>query len=220
MTKGSLSLAAGSLVVGVSGRPVLRLLLAGSCRFSCSDCPFGVSRAFRDGRGSLPRQARSAVEAWRKGLCDGVYVTPGIPRRPVESSRRLAAFLALLREESGFRGYVHVKLVPGARREDVEPLLLLADRVSWTPEPRCARALEEALPKVVEGDLRRSWDTTGMLLKQARRDFTARLAPRFPASPDCQLVLFRGSPASGPANVAVRTGLAPRNGRGRPPEVS
>ena len=48
------------------------------------------------------------------GWCDGLFITTGIPGRPVKVMDDLLQALELLREKHGFRGYIHVKLVPGA----------------------------------------------------------------------------------------------------------
>ena len=153
---------------GRSGGRVLRLLLAGACRFSCPDCPMNAWRQLGEGRGALERQARAFVAGWRSGACDGLFVTAGIPRSPREGAERILAFLRILRQDLGFRGYVHVKSVAGCSSGQVESLLLLADRLSWTPEPCCSRALDEAPPEAASA-LRSRLEAAGPFLRAVRR---------------------------------------------------
>lgn len=101
-------------------------------------------RQFDGARAPLERQARAFLAGWRRGACDGLFVTAGIPGSPVEGAERLLQFLRILRQTLGFRGYVHVKAVVGCTTRQAEGLLFLADRVSWTPEPRCGQALHSA----------------------------------------------------------------------------
>jgi hypothetical protein len=133
------------VVPGSSGGRILRLLLAGACRFDCPDCPMSAWRRFEGSRAPLERQARAFVDGWRRGSCDGLFVTAGIPGSPVEGAETLLRFLRILRQALGFRGYVHVKAIVGCTTRQAEGLLFLADRVSWTPEPRCGQALRSLL---------------------------------------------------------------------------
>ncbi len=165
---------------GRSGVRVLRLLLAGACRFSCPDCPMSAWRQFGGGRGALESQARAVLSGWRNGACDGVFVTAGIPGSPREGADRLLSFLRILRQDHGFRGYVHVKAVAGCSAGQAESLLLLADRVSWTPEPRCSRALDEAPPQAASA-LRGQLEAAGTFLRAVRRRCTAG-GPKPPVS--------------------------------------
>ena len=170
---------------GRSGVRVLRLLLAGACRFSCPDCPMSAWRQLGEGRGALERQARAVVSGWRSGACDGLFVTAGIPDSPLEGADRLLGFLRILRQDHGFRGYVHVKAVAGCSAGQAEGLLLLADRVSWTPEPRCSRALDEA-PPLAASAFRTRIEAAGTFLQAVRRRCTAggsaQLAPPGPGA--------------------------------------
>src|SRR6188472_1707996 len=93
---------------------LLRVLMTNACSFNCHYCPM---RRDRD----LPRTllkpeelVRIFLGAHRRGWCEGLFVTTGIPGRPVKVMDDLITALELLRERHGFRGYIHVKLVPGA----------------------------------------------------------------------------------------------------------
>src|SRR5512141_1820843 len=76
------------IVPGVGNRRIFRILLTNACRFSCDYCPM---RAERD----LPRHALEPASlallfmtAFRRGWCDGLFVTSGIPRDPVFAMER------------------------------------------------------------------------------------------------------------------------------------
>lgn len=160
------------VVPGNSGGRILRLLLAGACRFSCPDCPMAPWRQFEGTRAPLERQARAFLAGWRRGACDGLFVTAGIPGSPAEGAERLLQFLRILRQTLGFRGYVHVKAVVGCTTRQAEGLLFLADRVSWTPEPRCGQALLSA--EALQGATSRH-DAAGNLDGSGSRAFGAFL---------------------------------------------
>src|SRR5450755_2151728 len=134
------------IVPGVGNRRIFRILLANACRFSCDYCPM---RAERD----LPRHAlepaslaRLFMTAFRRGWCDGLFVTSGIPRDPVFAMERMLELVEALRFTHGYRGYLHAKAVAGAEPGQIERLVRLVDRVSYNLESPCQRALDECAP--------------------------------------------------------------------------
>jgi hypothetical protein len=136
---------AGDFIVpGAGGRRVFTLLLPETCRYSCSFCPMDSVRRLPQALRSTSGLARLFLTAYRRGLCDGLFVTAGIPRHPVRAMARLLELVENLRVHYGFRGYIHVKSVPGATAGQVEKVVHLADRVSYQMEPACRRALLES----------------------------------------------------------------------------
>ena len=45
---------------------------------------------------------------------NGLFLTSGVPGRPVRATDRMLATVEILRRRERFDGYVHVKLLPGA----------------------------------------------------------------------------------------------------------
>jgi predicted DNA-binding helix-hairpin-helix protein len=134
------------IVPGVGNRRIFRILLTNACRFSCDYCPM---RAERD----LPRHAlepaslaRLFMTAFRRGWCDGLFVTSGIPRDPVFAMERMLELVETLRFTHGYRGYLHAKALAGAEPGQIESLVRLVDRVSYNLESPCQRALDEHAP--------------------------------------------------------------------------
>lgn len=134
------------IVPGVGNRRIFRILLANACRFSCDYCPM---RAERD----LPRHAlepaslaRLFMTAFRRGWCDGLFVTSGVPKAPVFAMERMLELVETLRFTHGYRGYLHAKALAGAGPGQIERLVRLVDRVSYNLESACQRALDEHAP--------------------------------------------------------------------------
>jgi predicted DNA-binding helix-hairpin-helix protein len=134
------------IVPGVGNRRIFRILLTNTCRFACDYCPM---RAERD----LPRHAlepaglaRLFMTAFRRGWCDGLFVTSGIPRDPVFAMERMLELVGTLRFTHGYRGYLHAKALAGAEPGQIERLVRLVDRVSYNLESPCQQALDEHAP--------------------------------------------------------------------------
>ncbi|HEX2210180.1 MAG TPA: radical SAM protein, partial [Longimicrobium sp.] len=103
-----------SLRVGSGRVSLMRILMTNACSFNCHYCPMRRDR-------NLPRAllkpeelVRIFLEAHRRGWCQGLFITTGIPGKPQKVMDDLIRVLELLRERHGFRGYIHVKMVPGA----------------------------------------------------------------------------------------------------------
>ena len=177
------------IVPGIGNRRIFRILLTNACRFSCDYCPM---RAERD----LPRHAlepaslaRLFMTAFRRGWCDGLFVTSGIPRDPVFAMERMLQLVEILRLTHGYRGYLHAKALAGAEPGQIERLVRLVDRVSYNLETPCQRALDEHAPgKTV---------ASGLALLETARD--AALAVR-----DARRASARLAPPPLPAAVSVR----------------
>src|SRR5207248_7577118 len=89
---------------------------------------------------------RIFLGALARGWCNGLFVTTGIPGRPVKVMDDLIHALELLRERHKFSGYIHVKLVPGAEASQIERLTTLASRVSINLEAPCGASLAQIAP--------------------------------------------------------------------------
>jgi predicted DNA-binding helix-hairpin-helix protein len=140
---------------------LLRVLMTNACSLNCHYCPMRRDR-------NMPRTllkpeelVRIFLGVHRRGWCDGLFVTTGIPGRPVKVMDNLITALELLRERHGFRGYIHVKLVPGAEVAQIERLTSLANRVSINLEAPCGASLAAIAPD-------KSFSTTYATLEQAR----------------------------------------------------
>src|SRR2546422_9631153 len=83
---------------------------------------------------------------------------------------RMVAAVDLLRRREGFRGYIHLKLLPGAESAQVETAVRLASRVSINLEaPGAAYVRSLAREKDFAGDLLPKLELAGRLVLERRR---------------------------------------------------
>jgi predicted DNA-binding helix-hairpin-helix protein len=90
---------------------------------------------------------RIFLEAHRRGWCQGLFITTGIPGRPTKVMDDLIQVLELLRERHRFGGYIHVKLVAGSENAQIDRLTALASRVSLNFEAPCGKSLAQIAPE-------------------------------------------------------------------------
>jgi len=70
------------------------------------------------------------MKFWEEGIADGLFLSSGIEGEVEESMERILDTVTILRHEKNFKGYVHIKILPGADREQIKRAVTLANRVS------------------------------------------------------------------------------------------
>ncbi len=126
--------------------PVLKTLLTSACERNCYYC---FARAGRD----TPRQtfhpeelAHAFFRMYQKGAVQGILLSSGIAGGSVRTQDRLLATAEILRSKLEYRGYLHLKLMPGVERAQVERAMQLADRVSINLEAPTTHCLSRLAP--------------------------------------------------------------------------
>ena len=142
-------------------RTLLRILMTNACSFNCHYCPMRRDREMRRTLLKPEELVRIFLGARAKGWCDGLFITTGIPGRPVKVIDDLITVLELLRVRHRYGGYVHVKMPPGGEPAQIERLTALASRVSINLEAPCGASLERIAPE-------KNLSTTLVSLERAR----------------------------------------------------
>ena len=132
----------------VGGRrvPILKALLTSACERDCVYCPFRAGRDVRRVTFRPAELARAALALYRGGAIRGVLLSSGIAGGSVATQDRLLTTARLLRGQ-GFDGYLHLKLMPGAEKDQVLDAMRWADRVSVNLEAPGARFLRRLAPR-------------------------------------------------------------------------
>ena len=125
---------------------LLKVLFTNVCVFDCAYC---ASRCSNDvPRASFrPRElADLTMEFYRRNYIEGLFLSSGVLKSPDYTTERIIECLRILREEYGFRGYIHAKAVPGTSSDLLAALGLLADRISVNMELPSSESLELLCP--------------------------------------------------------------------------
>ena len=138
---------------------LLKTLLSSACERDCFYCPFRAGRDFRRATFTPEDFADAFLQLHRARLVGGLFLSSGVFGGGVHTQDRLLAAAEILRRKRGYRGYLHLKLMPGAQREQVEAAMRLADRVSVNLEaPNAARLRRLAPRKEFAAELARLLD--------------------------------------------------------------
>ena len=127
--------------------PIFKVLLSNVCNGHCLYC---ANRGGRDcPRYSLKPEemARAFLQALQAGLVEGIFLSSSIVDDPTRTMECLVATAEIIRHRYGFRGYLHLKIMPGAEDAVIERAVELADRVSINLEAPGRERLRRICPE-------------------------------------------------------------------------
>ncbi len=126
---------------------LLKTLLTSACERNCYYCPFRVGRDFRRASFQPDEMAQAFMTLHRAGAVEGIFLSSGIAHGGITTQDKLIATAELLRRKHAFQGYIHLKIMPGAERDQVWKAMLLADRVSINLEAPNTHRLNLLAPR-------------------------------------------------------------------------
>src|SRR5215470_13595074 len=148
---------------------LMRVMQTNACSLSCGYCPTFCGGKVRRVALSPEETSRTFMEAHRAGIAEGLFLTSGVPGRPQRAMDRMLATVHLLRRRENFRGYIHLKMLPGADEGQVRAAAQLANRLSVNLEgPSDAVVRQLAREKDLSGDLLPKLALAGRLSREAR----------------------------------------------------
>ncbi len=125
---------------------LLKTLLSSACERDCYYCPFRAGRDTRRAAFQPEEFARLFMALATKGIAEGIFLSSGMIGGGVRTQDKLLDTADILRNKLGFRGYLHLKIMPGAERAQVERAMQLADRVSINLEAPNSQRLSQLAP--------------------------------------------------------------------------
>ncbi len=113
---------------------LLKTLLSNVCKNDCKYCPLRSESNIR--RCSLePEEAANIfMEYLQKKKVFGLFLSSGVVNNPDYTMDKLNSVARLLRYRHGFKGYIHLKVIPGASEAAIEDTFKLASAVSLNIE--------------------------------------------------------------------------------------
>lgn len=126
---------------------LLKVLLSNDCVYDCAYC---VNRRSAEAlRASFEpgELAELTIEFYRRNYIEGLFVSSAVELSPDHTAEKILSTLRILREDYGFAGYIHAKIIPGVSAELVEQIGLLADRLSVNAELPTEKSLALLAPQ-------------------------------------------------------------------------
>jgi predicted DNA-binding helix-hairpin-helix protein len=125
---------------------LLKTLLTSACERDCYYCPFRAGRDFRRATFKPEEFADLFMKLHQANIAEGIFLSSGIAAGGANTQNKLLDTAEILRKKLGFRGYLHLKIMPGAEKGQVERAMRLADRVSVNLEAPNTERLARLAP--------------------------------------------------------------------------
>ncbi len=162
-------------------KPILKAMITTACEKNCYYCPFRAGRSNTHRITFKPEEMARAFDTLQRGkIVDGIFLSSGIVKGGVTTQDKLIDTAEILRGKYQYRGYIHLKIMPGLEYDQLRRAMQLADRVSINLEGATAERLNALAPKK---------DFTGELLQPLLWAEQIRKRERIRASTTTQFVV-------------------------------
>ncbi len=126
------------VVYSSGGLRLFKCLMSSVCKFDCKYC----YNPWRGREKLTPEEfARVFLALWRRGVADSVFVSSSIYSDPENVMEDILKAGELIRRE--FKGYLHLKVMPGANRDQIKRAAEIANRVSINAEVAVRKMFED-----------------------------------------------------------------------------
>lgn len=123
--------------------PLFKTLLTNKCNNDCKYCINCSKRNFT--RLELSPRELSGVflNYYNKAYVNGLFLSSGVNHSIDETMENLIDTCNILRKDYGYQDYIHLKIIPGASKDQIKRAMELADRVSINIEAASPSGLAE-----------------------------------------------------------------------------
>jgi predicted DNA-binding helix-hairpin-helix protein len=109
---------------------LLKTLLTSACERNCHYCPFRAGQNYRRAAFTPDEMADTFMDMYRAGMVEGLFLSSGIINGGITTQDKLIDTAQIIRRKHEYRGYMHLKIMPGAQEDQIRRSMQLASRVS------------------------------------------------------------------------------------------
>lgn len=166
---------------------LLKILLTNVCIFDCLYCVNRRSSNVRRARFTATEVANLTIAFYKRNYIEGLFLSSGIIRNPDYTMEQIAEVARKLRQDHLFRGYIHLKAVPGASEELLTIAGRHADRLSVNIELPTETGLRRLAPEKSLRSIETSMASMKLRIAEPKAE---KRSPRFaPAGQSTQLIV-------------------------------
>ena len=133
---------------------LLKLLLTNFCVYDCAYCVNRSSSNVERARFSVDEVVALTLDFYRRNYIEGLFLSSGIIRSPDYTMEEMVRVARTLRLTHGFRGYIHLKIIPNASPELLAEAAVHADRLSTNIELPTDLSLKTLAPEKLPSEIR------------------------------------------------------------------
>ena len=170
---------------------LLKILLTNYCMFDCKYCVNRISSDVARARFTVEEVVNLTLDFYRRNYIEGLFLSSGIVRDSDYTMDQLIGVAKSLREVHGFKGYIHLKTIPGASDELLAEAGRYADRLSVNIELPTEADLATLAPEKNRPQLERNMAEVHVKTLERKEDKKRGLKPPVfaPAGQSTQMII-------------------------------
>lgn len=183
---------------------LLKILLTNYCIYDCLYCVNRVSSAVPRARFTVDEVVNLTLDFYRRNYIEGLFLSSGIIRNPDYTLEQVVAVARRLREVHGFKGYLHLKMIPEANQALIDEAGKWADRISINVELPTASDLQRLAPEKNQLRIEGAMNAIRARIDQSKVERSENVkAPSFaPGGQSTQMIV--GATAASDATILER----------------
>ena len=126
---------------------LFKTLISNSCSNDCRYCPLREQMDIRRCSLMPEETARVFWDYYNQKKVFGMFLSSGVLHTPDMTMDKLNSVARILRQKYNFKGYIHLKIIPGASNAAIEDAISLASAVSLNIETPGRQNLEKLSKK-------------------------------------------------------------------------
>lgn len=132
---------------------LLKILLSNCCIYDCSYCINRKSNDVERATFTPDEIVNLTINFYRRNYIEGLFLSSAIVKNPDFTMELMLNVVRKLRIQYKFKGYIHLKAIPGADKELIRQAGLYADRMSVNLELPSAQSLKLLAPDKTKHDI-------------------------------------------------------------------
>src|SRR5512136_2259223 len=126
---------------------LFKTLISNVCSNDCKYCPLRADQDVRRCTLNEEETVNTFLEYFNRGEVFGLFLTSGVLGTPDATMEQLNRVARILRYKRKFKGYIHLKVIPGASASAIEEAVSLSTAVSLNIETPGAQHLAKLSTK-------------------------------------------------------------------------
>src|SRR5215468_9132291 len=129
-------------------RKILKTMVTTACEKNCFYCPFRAGRSKMKRLTFSPDELAGGFDTLQRAdKVEGMFLSSGIIKGGVTTQDKIIETAEIVRRQYGYKGYLHLKVMPAIEYDQLYRLMQLADRVSVNLEGPTQERLNMLAPK-------------------------------------------------------------------------
>ena len=109
---------------------LMRVMFTDFCKMDCAFCPNSHWVPRKRYAFKVDELARTFMDLHSRHTVDGLFLSSGVAGSGSKTTERLVKVVEVIRKKYGFKGYIHMKVMPGTEYQYVEAAYRLGTRLS------------------------------------------------------------------------------------------